>query len=166
MRAKTAIWCSTKASRSRGARLSSTEYMESDGCPLHRAPVLDMIDASDSTRSGCRNAIVWAIMPPIDAPAMCARSIPRQSSSPTPSSAMSASVYAAALASRRSSWPTVGGRCEANLVERPTSRLSNRMTWKPRPASSSQNGARHPSIWVARPMTSSMDGWAGSPNVS
>ena len=51
--------------------------MRNEGWPLQRAPVLDMIEASDSTRSGCRAAIVWAIMPPIEAPTMWAASISR-----------------------------------------------------------------------------------------
>ena len=47
------------------------------GWPFQRLPVLDMIETSDSTRSGYFAAIVWAIMPPIEAPTTCARSIPR-----------------------------------------------------------------------------------------
>ena len=66
--------------------------MRSDGWPLQRAPVLDMIDTSDSTRSGCSAAIVWAIMPPIEAPTTWAASISRWSSRPAASAAMSASV--------------------------------------------------------------------------
>ena len=66
--------------------------MASFGWPDQRAPVLDMIEHSDSTRSGCSIAIVWAIIPPIEAPTMCARSMPRWSSSPTASPAMSESV--------------------------------------------------------------------------
>ena len=37
----------------------------------------DMIDVRVSTRSGCSTAMVWTIMPPIDAPTMWAFSIPR-----------------------------------------------------------------------------------------
>ena len=59
-----------------------------------------MIDTSESTRSGCRAAIVWAIMPPIDAPTMWAGSMPSSSSSPSPSSAMSASRYGGLLIRR------------------------------------------------------------------
>ena len=62
------------------------------GWPDQRAPVLDMIEHSDSTARGCSIAIVWAIMPPIEAPTTCARSIPRWSSRPTASPAMSESV--------------------------------------------------------------------------
>ena len=55
--------------------------------------MLDSIEASDSTRSGDRIAIVWAIMPPIELPTTCARSIPRWSSSPKASAAMSLRRY-------------------------------------------------------------------------
>ena len=65
--------------------------MRSAGHARQRCPVLDMIEASERTRSGCRAAISWAIMPPIEAPTTCARSIPSASSRPIPSSAMSAS---------------------------------------------------------------------------
>ncbi len=51
-----------------------------------------MIETSESVRSGCSIATRWAIMPPIEAPTMCARSIPRASSTPTLSRAMSLSV--------------------------------------------------------------------------
>src|SRR6478735_8118429 len=40
------------------------------------------------------------------------------------------------------------------------------MTKNKLPASPAQRSSRHPSIWVPRPMTSSMAGSAGSPNVS
>ena len=62
------------------------------GWPEVRAPVLPMIETSELTRSGCVAASVWAIIAPIDAPIMCARSMPRWSRSPTASSAMSSSV--------------------------------------------------------------------------
>ena len=38
------------------------------------------------------------------------------------------------------------------FVERPTSRLSKRITWKPRSASSPQNSSSQPSICMPRPM--------------
>ena len=50
-------------------------------------------DIIDATRSGCSIAIVWAIIPPIDAPTTWARSTPRWSSRPIASAAMSDSVY-------------------------------------------------------------------------
>ena len=80
------------ASRSRGEGLSSSAYIVSAGWPFQHPPVLDMIETSESVRCGERIASVWAIMPPIDAPTMCALSIPRWSSTPTLSPAMSASV--------------------------------------------------------------------------
>ena len=58
-------------------------------------------------RSRCRIAIVWAIMPPIEVPTMWAFSMPRQSSTPMLSSAMSSSVYAD-LRSRLASWISDG----------------------------------------------------------
>ena len=62
------------------------------GWPTRGSPVVDMIEVSVRTRSGCSMAIVWAIIPPIDAPTTWAVSMPRASSSPTASSAMSESV--------------------------------------------------------------------------
>jgi hypothetical protein len=54
--------------------------------------VADIIEVSESTRSGCRAAKVWAIIPPIDAPTTCAAGLPRAASSAAASSAMSSSV--------------------------------------------------------------------------
>jgi hypothetical protein len=51
-------------------------------------------------------------------------------------------------------------------VERPTSRLSKRTTWKPRAASCSQNSSGQPIICIARPITSSNGGSVSLPNVS
>ena len=59
--------------------------------PTRRSPVVDMIDVSESTRSGRSIAIVCAIIPPIDAPTTWARSMPRWSSRPNVSVAMSPS---------------------------------------------------------------------------
>ena len=55
----------------------STLQTRSFGSPARRLPVVDMIDVSESTRSGRRIAIVWAIMPPIDTPTTWAASMPR-----------------------------------------------------------------------------------------
>ena len=63
------------------------------GWPLQRLPVEDMIEANESTRSGCLAASSWPTIPPIDAPTTCALSMPSSSSSAAASSAMSASVY-------------------------------------------------------------------------
>ena len=64
----------------------------SAGWPLQNEPVLDMIEVSESVRSGCSIATRWAIMPPIEAPTMWACSMPRWSSTPMLSFAMSLSV--------------------------------------------------------------------------
>src|SRR5207248_8222858 len=66
-------------------------------------------------------------------------------------------VYDAPFLLRRAICPTVGGGA-ATWVERPQSRLSNRTTWNPRPASCEQNSSGQPIIWVARPMTRSIGG--------
>ncbi len=51
-------------------------------------------------------------------------------------------------------------------VERPASRLSNRTTWKPRPASCSHQSSLQAIICIPRPITSSAGGSDGSPNDS
>ena len=61
------------------------------GWPTSGSPVVDMIEVKVRTRAGCSMAIVWAIIPPIEAPTMCADSMPRWSSSAMPSAAMSES---------------------------------------------------------------------------
>ena len=53
------------------------------------APVADMMEVSESTRSGCSMATVWAIIPPMETPTTCALSIFRWSSRPMASAAMS-----------------------------------------------------------------------------
>ena len=55
-----------------------------------------------------------------------------------------------------------GTPADSILVERPMSRLSKRMTRKPRSASSPQKPSSQASICVARPITSS----SGSPSAS
>src|SRR5829696_6259874 len=60
----------------------------------------------------------------------------------------------------------VGAGRSRIAVERPTSRLSKRITWKPRPASSAQKSSCQAIICVARPITSSSAGCEGSPKVS
>jgi hypothetical protein len=49
-------------------------------------------EANERTRAGCRIAIVWAIIPPSEAPTTCADRTPRASRRPTASSAMSSIV--------------------------------------------------------------------------
>ncbi len=64
-------------SRSVGRGASSTVASSGEGSPYPGSPVLDMIDVSVSTREGCSMAMVWAIMPPMDAPMRWAFSMPR-----------------------------------------------------------------------------------------
>ena len=56
-----------------------------------RAEGVDMIEVSVRTRDGCAMAMVWAIMPPREAPTMWAESQFSASSTATASSAMSSS---------------------------------------------------------------------------
>ena len=69
--------CSTKPSRSVGGTPISTFAVRRCGWPDVRAPVLPMIETSERTRPGWLVATVWAIIAPIDAPTMWARSISR-----------------------------------------------------------------------------------------
>ena len=124
-----------------------------------------MIDASDSTRSGWSIATRWAIIPPSEAPTRWARSTPRWSSRPTASAAMSESGYggsASPAATRLNS----GAGTSPSTVERPASRLSNRITWRPAAASRSHSSSGQLIICEPRPITSSTVGSAGSPKVS
>ena len=57
-----------------------------------RHPDRVMMSVRLLTRSGCRTASCWAIMPPIEAPQMWADGMPSASSRPAASSAMSATV--------------------------------------------------------------------------
>ena len=85
-----------------------------------------MTDASERTRPGCSIAIVWAIMPPIDAPRTWAESTPSRSSSPIPSAAMSDSEYGASNGSPDTLAMTAASTStsSSNQVDRPASRLS------------------------------------------
>ena len=97
------------------------------GCvqPTVRLPVVDMMLVSERTRLGCSIARVWAIMPPIETPAMWADSRPRWSSRPTASAAMSLIEYGVRTgrpANARTSIDRVTR--PPTFVERPVSRLS------------------------------------------
>jgi hypothetical protein len=59
-----------------------------------------------------------------------------------------------------------GTPASVKAVERPTSRLSKRMTQKLRAASFSQNSSSHAIICEARPMIKSTGGASGDPNES
>ena len=54
----------------------------------------------------------------------------------------------------------------SNFVLRPQSRLSNRMTWKPRSARARQKPSSHAMSWAVKPITSSNAGSLASPTVS
>ena len=86
------------------------------------------------TRRGWPIAIAWAIIPPIDAPTTWAASMPRWSSSPAASSAMSLTctpAWRACRETRRGDRAAHGGRGASIFVDRPMSRLSKRITRKP-----------------------------------
>ena len=88
-----------------------------------------MMLVSERTRAGCSIAIVCAIIPPIDTPTTWARLDPEVVEQPERVAAMSVMEYGArtwAPAEARTSIPRVTR--PATLVERPTSRLSKRIT--------------------------------------
>ena len=151
---------STTWSRVDGGALSIQRRTAGDGCPFQRLPVLDMIEVSDRTSSGCSAASTWPIIPPIDAPTMWAGAMSRPSIRAAASSAMSERVYWPGGV-RLSSISLVDGGLFSTWVERPMSRLSKRTTRKPSPASRSQKSSCQAIIWVASPMTSSKGGSAG-----
>ena len=122
----------------RGARRISTLQTRSFGVPDPAVAGGRQHRPSDSTRSGLLIAIVWAIIPPIDAPTTCARSIPRWSSRPSVSSAMSCEQVGRRDPAARPRPHHVRHRARRSCVDRPTSRLSKRITWKPRSARRSQ----------------------------
>lgn len=92
--------------------------------------------------------------------------MPSASSRPTQSAAMSDRVYEAEDRSPATAARTSGTGASGKCVERPTSRLSNRITCTPREVSSAQNPSGQPSICTARPITSSTAGSRGSPKRS
>ena len=96
------------------------------------SPVVDITDVIDSNRSGCSMASVCTIIPPIDSPITCARSTPHASRTANASAAMSDNRYAA---------PDASTGASANDVDRPTSRLSKRITWRPRATNSSHHSS-------------------------
>ncbi len=57
-----------------------------------RGAGFDMIEVSDSTRSGCSTVSCWAIIPPREAPTTCAAGQPTASITASASPAMSDSV--------------------------------------------------------------------------
>ena len=108
------------------------------GWPFSRPPSLDMIETSESTRSGCSMAMVWAIMPPIEAPTTCARSdVEGVEQADGVVGHVGQRVGGGLLVAQRD-LPDASAACRRPCVERPTSRLSKRTTWKPRSTSISQ----------------------------
>ena len=88
--ARAAAELSTNAARSSsGGRVIRTSRASAVASPTERSPVVDMIEQSERTRSGRSIAIVWAIIPPIDAPTTWAAPMSSWSSRPTASAAMS-----------------------------------------------------------------------------
>ena len=83
-------WKSMNAWRSVGGTRSRADTASGRGCPTERSPVVDMIEHSERTRSGWSMASCWTIMPPIETPTTWAAAIPRASSRPAASDAMSA----------------------------------------------------------------------------
>ena len=105
-----------------------------EGCPTSSSPVVDITEVMERRRSGCSMARVCTIMPPIDRPITWARSTPSASSTATTSAAMSESVYGTSAGSpfiRAATTPITSGATSEKWVDRPTSRLSMRTTWKP-----------------------------------
>ena len=140
-----------------------------DASPTPGSPVVDMIEVRVATRVGCSMARAWAIMPPIEAPTTWADSTPRCFSSPAASAAMSEMKYGTFDVSPPNTSITVAPTSRPGVsiqVDPPTSRLSNRTTWKPRATSRAQNPSSHMTRWAPRPMISSRVGFDGSPKVS
>ena len=114
-------------------------------------------------------AIVCTIIPPIDAPTMCAAGISSASRSPTASAASSESVYGASIgcpAAKAAYIANTSGGGPSVFVDSPVSRLSKRITRKPRSSSSDTNPGDHSVIWAPRPITRSNGGASGSPKLS
>ena len=163
--------CSISCSRA-GPAGCAVSMASAAGLPVGRPsrPLVDMIETSESARSGCWAATIWAIMPPIEAPTICALSMPSASSSPTASSAMSLSRYGASTALPLTTRPIASGmlgRPQApKSVDRPMSRLSKRMTKKPCRASPSNNASGQMVSCAPNPMISSRAGSLRLPAVS
>ena len=89
-------------SRSVGGGVRSAMIADASGWPTSAAPVVDIMLVIDRTFSGCSIAIIWTIIPPIDAPTMCEAEMPRASSSPTASAAIVDRLYGASTG-----WPAI-----------------------------------------------------------
>ena len=126
-----------------------------------------MIDVKLSTRSAYRAATTCAIMPPIDKPTTCARGTQNASSRPTVSAAMSSILYGARTGKRSHEAASAAGRlgCLRTWIfdDRAQSRLSKRITRKPRSTNPRQNASGHAMSCMPRPM-SRIGGASDSPN--
>ena len=106
----------------------STSSASGSAVPTVGSPVVDMIEHSDSVLSGCSMANAWAIIPPIDAPTMCAAGMPSASSRPAGISGHVAERVRGRRCVAHHRCHDVWRRRIGKCVLRPTSRLSNRMT--------------------------------------
>ncbi len=84
--------CSMTPSRASAGGASSAAAASGVGVPTVGSPGMLITEISERRRAGCSIAIVCTIIPPIDAPRTWARSIPRWSSNPIASAAISLSV--------------------------------------------------------------------------
>ena len=82
--------CSVGTSGCLRARHQHAQHPRAAAAGRWRAPEVVMISVRLLTRCGCLAAMCCAIMPPIDAPQMCACAMPSASSTPSASAAMSA----------------------------------------------------------------------------
>jgi len=132
MTPNTRIRCCTTASWSSGGgglwMIARSAFQRPNAILRSGLPLFDMIEVRLSTRAGYCAAITCPIMPPIDAPTTCTRSMPSASSNPIVSAAMSSSVYGALTGRRRNArqiaLSTFGTGISTNRVEPPASRLS------------------------------------------
>ena len=115
------------SSRSVGGGVISTASASGVGAPTCGSPGALITDTRLRQRCGCSMAMVWAIIPPIEAPRTWARSIPMASSRPTASWAMSLSVYGTGGSESLSTALITfigSARWPSRWVDRPQSRLS------------------------------------------
>jgi hypothetical protein len=167
--ASTENWIVASRSLASGRLARSRADTSREGPGNRLSPEVDIIDVRLKQRSGYFAATICAIMPPIEAPTICARAMPSASSRPTASAAIASSVYGDLTGSRSMLRRIAHVRLTltpSNLVESPTSRLSKRMTRKPWLASCVQKLSFHAIICVPSPMINRIGGACASPNSS
>ena len=142
---------------------SSTPQALKVGEPTHRLPVVDMIETSERTRSGRRIAIVWPIIPPIEAPTTLADVHAEVVHQPEGVVGHVAQQVGARSRGGREHVEREGIPASLRIVEWPMSRLSKRTTRKPRSASIAQNSSSQASICTASPMIRISGSPSGSP---